>query len=443
MDSYNLIVVDDEIKFVEVLAERLKRKGVNVTAFTSSLDALDALKEEEFDAALFDIMMDDLDGLHLLEKCKDIQPNLEVVMLTGHGTIQTAIEAMKKGAYDYLTKPVNPTKLELVLQRAAERKWLKDQNLNLTENIKRFSKSSEIIGESKVMKELKYVISRVGDSSLPALILGESGTGKDLVANALHYHSRRSDQPFIPINSGAIPSELLESELFGHVKGSFTGAHVDKKGLVELANGGTLFLDEIGDMDPMLQVKLLRFLDTGEYRPVGGTIARKTNVRIVTATNKDLEESIRQGSFREDLYYRLGVVTIHVPPLRDREEDILLLAEHFLRESIGDKKFLSNHTKSFLLGYDFPGNVRELANFIERGVLLSNNEIIEPNDMFANIIANKNISNAILSLQEVEKEHINHVLRICNWNKPEAANMLKIGLRTLYRKIEEYNLNEN
>ena len=258
MDSYKLIVVDDEVKFVEVLAERLKRKGVNVKAFTSSLDALDTLKEEEFDAALFDIMMDNLNGLQLLEKCKEIQPNLEVVMLTGDGTVETAIEAMKKGAYDYLIKPVNPNKLEMVLQRAAERKWLKDQNLNLSENIKRINKFSEIIGESKVMEELKYVISRVGDSSLPALILGESGTGKDLVANALHYYSKRKDQPFIPINSGAIPGELLESELFGHVKGSFTGAHVDKKGLVELANGGTLFLDEIGDMDPMLQVKLLR-----------------------------------------------------------------------------------------------------------------------------------------------------------------------------------------
>lgn len=443
MDSYKLIVVDDEVKFVEVLAERLKRKGVNVKAFTSSLDALDTLKEEEFDAALFDIMMDNLNGLQLLEKCKDIQPNLEVVMLTGDGTVETAIEAMKKGAYDYLIKPVNPNKLEMVLQRAAERKWLKDQNLNLSENIKRINKFSDIIGESKVMEELKYVISRVGDSTLPALILGESGTGKDLVANALHYYSKRRDQPFIPINSGAIPGELLESELFGHVKGSFTGAHVDKKGLVELANGGTLFLDEIGDMDPMLQVKLLRFLDTGEYRPVGGTIARKTNVRIVTATNKDLEESIRQGNFREDLYYRLGVVTIHVPPLRDREDDILLLAEHFLRENVGNKKSLSQNTKSFLLTYDFPGNVRELANFIERGVLLSNNEIIEPNDMFANIITSKSINNTILSLQEVEKEHINHVLKICSWNKPKTANMLKIGLRTLYRKIEEYNLTEN
>lgn len=443
MDSYKLIVVDDEVKFVEVLAERLKRKGVNVKAFTSSLDALDTLKEEEFDAALFDIMMDNLNGLQLLEKCKEIQPNLEVVMLTGDGTVETAIEAMKKGAYDYLIKPVNPNKLEMVLQRAAERKWLKDQNLNLSENIKRINKFSEIIGESKVMEELKYVISRVGDSSLPALILGESGTGKDLVANALHYYSKRKDQPFIPINSGAIPGELLESELFGHVKGSFTGAHVDKKGLVELANGGTLFLDEIGDMDPMLQVKLLRFLDTGEYRPVGGTIARKTNVRIVTATNKDLEESIRQGNFREDLYYRLGVVTIHVPPLRDREDDILLLAEHFLRENVGNKKSLSQNTKSFLLTYDFPGNVRELANFIERGVLLSNNEMIEPNDMFANIITSKSINNTILSLQEVEKQHINHVLKICSWNKPKTANMLKIGLRTLYRKIEEYDLIEN
>ncbi len=443
MDSYKLIAVDDEVKFIEILTNRLTRKGVNIRAFTSSLEALDVLAEEEFDVALFDIMMDNMDGLELLEKCKKIQPDLEVVMLTGHGTIETAIEAMKKGAYDYLTKPVNPTKLEFVLQRAVERKCLKDENFNLSENIKRCNKFSDIVGESEVMEELKYIINKVADSTLPALILGESGTGKDLVANALHYSSKRSNQPFIPINAGAIPSELLESELFGHVKGSFTGAHLDKKGLVELANGGTLFLDEIGDMDCMLQVKLLRFLDTGEYRPVGGTITKKTNVRIITATNKDLEECIRQGSFREDLYYRLSVITIHVPPLRDRGNDIILLAEHFLKQSKATKKVLSKETKGFLLAYDFPGNVRELANFIERGALLSRNEIIEPKDMFDNIISNKNTLNTMLSLEEIEKVHIQHVLKVCDWNKPEAANILNIGLRTLYRKIEEYNLIEN
>lgn len=443
MDSYRLIAVDDEEKFIKVLSDRFTRKGIRVKAFTSSLEALSVLKTEEFDVGLFDIMMDNMDGLELLEKCKEIQPDLEVVMLTGHGTIETAIEAMKKGAYDYLTKPINPVKLELVLERAVERKKIKGENLNLSESIKRFSKLDDIVGESHAIEELKYVIERVGDSSLPALILGESGTGKELVANALHYNSSRSNQPFIPINSGAIPSDLLESELFGHVKGSFTGAHMDKKGLVELANGGTLFLDEIGDMDPMLQVKLLRFLDTGEYRPVGGTVTKNTNVRIVTATNKNLEECIRLGTFREDLYYRLGVVTIHVPPLRDREKDVLLLAEHFLKKNGASKKTLSDSTKKFLLEYKFPGNVRELANFIERGILLSKGNLIEPNDIFANLLSNKQLNNRLLSLQEMEKEHIEHILNICNWNKPEAAEVLNIGLRTLYRKIEEYDIEEN
>lgn len=441
MEAFRILLVDDEEKFIQLLKERLLRKGYHVEASSCSLKALKLIEEQEFDVALFDIMMSNLNGLELLERAKEIQPNLQVVMLTGYGAIETAIEAMKKGAYDYLTKPIKPTELELILQKAAERKRLQEQNSKLTEVIKRCSKQYAMIGESKSMMELRYMIERVADSSLPALILGESGTGKELVANALHYQSCRADQPFIPINASAIPSNLLESELFGYAKGAFTGAQGTKKGLVELANGGTLFLDEIGDMEVALQSKLLRFIDTGEFRPVGGTVAKRTNVRIVAATNLDLEQEIREGRFREDLFYRISAITISMPPLRQREEDVLLLADYFLRARAGRKKYLSQEAKEFLLSYHFPGNVRELVNLIERGVLMSQGEEIKKNDLFSSSSYIKNESKSFI-LKDVEREHIKYVLKATGWDKPEAAERLKIGLRTLYRKIEEYELVE-
>lgn len=439
MDNYRLLIVDDEEKFIKVLKDRLTRKGLYVKAATSGVEALKLLEEEEFDVGLYDIMMDKMDGLELLEKTKKVQPDMEIVMLTGYGTIESAIEAMKNGAYDYLSKPINPTELELVLKRAAEKKRYKSYNESLVENIRLISDKKEIIGESKPMKELKYMIEKVADSNLPVLILGESGTGKDLVANALHYQSLRRDKPFIPVNSGAIPGELLESELFGYVKGAFTGAQANKKGLVEIANGGTLFLDEIGDMDPALQVKLLRFLDTGEFRPVGSTMTKKVDVRVIAATNKNLQEAISKGSFREDLYYRLSVVTIHVPPLRERGEDILLLAEYYLKMHKNNKKELAEETKEFLLNYDFPGNVRELINFIDRGVLLAKEDKIYPRDLLPNL-SDESPEKKGISLEDVEKEHILEILNYTNWNKQKAAKLLGIGLRTLYRKIEKYNL---
>ncbi|MDU5081789.1 sigma-54-dependent transcriptional regulator [Tissierella carlieri] len=442
MESFRLLIVDDEEKFIEVLKDRLTRKGLHVEAVTSGIEAIKLVEELEFDVALFDVMMDKIDGLELLEKAKKIQPDMEVIMLTGYGTIESAIEAMRSGAYDYLSKPVNPIELELVLKRAAEKKRLKGYNDNLVENIKLINDKKEIIGESQVMLNLKYMIDKVADSHLPVLILGESGTGKDLVANALHYKSCRGDNPFIPINAGAIPGELLESELFGHVKGAFTGAHTNKKGLVEIANQGTLFLDEIGDMDPALQVKLLRFLDTGEFRPVGSTMTKKTTVRIITATNKNLEKAIYNGSFREDLFYRLSVVTIPVPPLRERGDDVLLLANYFLNKNPNNKKELAEETKMFLIEHDFPGNVRELANFIDRAVLLSKGNKIYPWDLIPSLNNTENQYKKYISLDDVEKEHIIDILRLTNWDKPEAAKMLKIGLRTLYRKIEKYKIEQ-
>jgi len=440
MRPFRVLLVDDEEKFITLLQQRLTRKGYSVEVSNCSLKALSIIEETEFDVALFDIMMGGMNGLELLEKAKKVQPNLEIIMLTGYATVDTAIEAMKKGAYDYLTKPIKPIELELSLQKAIDRKKLQEYSNNLIETIQRTNRKREIIGNSDVMINLKYMIDRVSDSPLPVLILGESGTGKELVANALHYSSCRAHHPFVPINASAIPNQLLESELFGHVKGAFTGAQVSKKGLVELANEGTLFLDEIGDMEASLQVKLLRFLDTGEFRPVGGTVTKKTNVRVVAATNINLEQAIEDGRFREDLYYRLSVVTLSVPPLRERGRDALLLAEHFLRQS-NTKKKLSKETELFLLNYNFPGNVRELANLIERGILLSKGKEVMPQDFFAGEICSKNNVKS-LALEDIEKEHIGQVLEKTGWNKTEAAKILKIGLRTLYRKIEEYQLRQ-
>ncbi|MBU5678058.1 sigma-54 dependent transcriptional regulator [Alkaliphilus sp. MSJ-5] len=440
MRPFRVLLVDDEEKFITLLQQRLTRKGYSVEVSNCSLKALNIIEETEFDVALFDIMMSGMDGLELLEKAKKIQPNLEIIMLTGYATVDTAIEAMKKGAYDYLTKPIKPIELELILQKAIDRKKLQEYSSNLIETIQRTNRKREIIGNSDVIINLKYMINRVSDSPLPVLILGESGTGKELVANALHYSSCRAHHPFVPINASAIPNQLLESELFGHVKGAFTGAQVNKKGLVELANEGTLFLDEIGDMEASLQVKLLRFLDTGEFRPVGGTVTKKTNVRVVAATNINLEQAIEEGRFREDLYYRLSVVTLSVPPLRERGRDALLLAEHFLRQS-NTKKKLSKETEIFLLNYNFPGNVRELANLIERGILLSKGKELMPQDFFAGEVYGKNNVKS-LALEDIEKEHIGQVLEKTGWNKTEAAKILKIGLRTLYRKIDEYELRQ-
>lgn len=437
MEQYRILLVDDEEKFTEILKQRLNRRNYIVETANTGFSALKIIENAEFDAALFDIRMNGMDGLELLAEAKKVQPNMEIIMLTGYADVDSAIKAMKSGAYDYLTKPIKPVELELILEKALEKKKLKDYNNNLIETIQRTSGRPNIVGVSEPIVNLKHMIERVADSPLPVLILGESGTGKELVASSLHYNSCRAQHPFIPINASTIPNQLLESELFGYVKGAFTGAGADKKGLLELANEGTLFLDEIGDMDPSLQVKLLRFLDTGEIRPVGGTVTKKINVRVVTATNVDLKQAIEDGDFREDFYYRLSVIKLEVPSLRDRGRDKLYLADHFLRQSTTKK--LSNEAEEFLLNYKFPGNVRELANLIERGILFSKGEEIMSADFFSGEINNKDNEKS-LSLEDVEKEHIEQVLIKTDWNKTKAAKILKIGLRTLYRKISEYNI---
>ncbi|ADH98095.1 sigma-54-dependent transcriptional regulator [Salisediminibacterium selenitireducens] len=377
-----ILVADDEQDLRELLVSRLKRKGFEVFGAADGEEALALLQKERYDLGIFDIRMEPMDGLTLLEEVKSRPDTLEmeVVMLTGHGTMETAIEAMKRGAYDYLTKPYNLSELEVVISKALEKKKLTEDNQTMRNLMHARDNDFDIVGKSSAVEQVKHLIRRVADADASILIEGESGTGKELVAKGLHYWSKRAAEPFVAVNAGAIPDQLIESELFGHVKGAFTGAQKDKKGLVEVADQGTLFLDEIGEMPLDMQVKLLRFLETGSFRRVGETKERHVQVRTVAATNRSLIEEAREGRFREDLFYRLQVMTIEVPPLRDRKEDIPLLADYFLSKQ-GKAKRLTDTAMKQLMSYDFPGNIRELMHILERGCLLCPGAEIEGGDL--------------------------------------------------------------
>lgn len=441
MNSARLLIVDDEKDLLELLVKRLNRKGYEAKGAETAEDALLLLKKHIFDIAIYDIRLPKMDGIELLKETKIIQPETEVLMLTGHGTIETAIEAMKFGAFDYLTKPYNLSELELIIQKAEESRKLKHKNDSMKEIIRQHNEF-QIIGESPIFTEVLELTRRIADSNVPVLIEGESGTGKELFAKALHYWSCRADEPFVAVNSGALPEQLLESELFGHVKGAFTGANHDKKGLVEAADGGTLFLDELGEMPLLLQVKLLRFLESGEFRRVGDVRERKVTVRVVAATNRNMEQEVAEGHFREDLFYRLNVVKLTIPPLRDRKEDIPLFIDFFINKGKNQGKRLSSEALFELQNYDFQGNVRELQHIIERGILLSRTDQIEAADLLlpTRKIAQIEKLQSTCSLEELEKMHIEGVLHNVNWNKTKAAEVLGISVRNLYRKIEQYKL---
>lgn len=448
--NVSLLIADDEVAFAQMLGQRFSRQGFEVTVVHSGTEALAVLSERDFDVALLDQRLPDLDGLDVLHAAKEVDQDLEIVMLTGYGNIESAIEAVRSGAYDYLTKPCNSTKLELTLRKAVEKRRLAEQAAGLPEALRRQSGDEPIIGQSAAIRRVTDLIRRVADSEASVLILGESGTGKELVARSLHFWSGRRDQPFQALNSAALPPQLLETELFGHEKGAFTGAGGAKQGLVEVADGGSLFLDEIGDMDIGVQAKFLRFLETGEFRRVGSTRLRQVKVRVAAATNRNLAQEVQDGRFREDLYYRLNVVTIEIPPLRDRKEDIPLLSTYLLKKKTGTRSGieLSSAAVIALQNYDFPGNVRELANMIERGVLLAHGPLIEPYHLFYS--TDKGMRHPFerervemeedLSFAGMEKRHILKVLGMCTGNKTQAARILGIGLRTLYRKLEEYGL---
>jgi DNA-binding NtrC family response regulator len=442
-----LLIVDDDDMLRQTLERRFQRTGMIVTSFANATDALARAEHEAFDVALLDLHLPDLSGIELLKKLKEFQREMEALMLTAHGSMETAIQAMKLGAYDYLTKPFQLPDLEVHILKAYEKVRLARRERQWIEQIQYESPRYRLVGNSHALQRVVRLIEKVAPSEATVLIRGASGTGKELVARALHYNSPRRTRPLVAINCAALQETLLESELFGHEKGAFTGATQAKPGLVEVAEGGTLFIDEIAEMAPGLQAKLLRVLENGQYRRVGSTKENKADVRIIAATNKNLEEEQKQGRFREDLYYRLNVVSIPLPLLRDRLEDVPDLVQHFLQtRQIGPRPFtIEPDALAALCRHDWPGNVRELANVLERAQILAENNIISLDDLPENIVEKSAGMPAAPGgdprhLREVERRHVLEVLKQEKGNKVQAARALGISRRALYRLIEKYHL---
>jgi DNA-binding NtrC family response regulator len=445
MNKVKILVVDDEAIIRESLRDWLADAGYEVFTAENGSKALELIEKERLGIVIADLVMPGMDGIELMKKAKEIQPSIEVIIITAYASIPTAIAAMKEGAYDYIEKPFCPERAELLIQKLAEHRKIVEENLSLRRRLEERHHFESIITKSSKMQRVIELIKVVAKSNATVLITGESGTGKELVARAVHSHSPRMGRPFVAVSCGALPESLLESELFGHEKGSFTGAYAQKKGKFEFANRGTLFLDEVGEMSGNIQVHLLRVLEEKEFTRVGGNEPIKVDVRVISATNKDLKRAIANGEFREDLYYRLNVVTIELPPLRERKEDIPLLAQHFLNKFAleNDKEvtgFSPEATKS-LLDYDWPGNVRELENAVERGVILAKGSLVTVADLpqeSASLARSVPIGRA---LREVERNHILSVLNGTGGNYSEAARVLGITRMTLYNKAREYSLN--
>ncbi len=440
-----VLIVDDETELVGAFEKQLTEDGLKIVPAFSAARALECLKEESFDVAVLDIKLPDIDGVDLLVKVKQMEPATEVIMLTGYGSIETAIRSMKLGAYDYLTKPCKISELHKIILKAYENKTLKEKNIVLEEQLHRIGVHDELIGESRQMGKVKKLISVVAGSQTPVLICGETGTGKELAARAIHDKSARADNPFVTINSSTLQETMLESELFGYKKGAFTGAQDNKLGLLEITHKGTFFIDEVGDMGASIQAKLLRVLETGSFIKLGDTKETKVDVRFIFATNKDLGREVEAGRFRKDLFFRINAFVINLPPLRDKTQDIPILADYFLHKFTKGRgeKHLSSDALQLLVCYKWPGNVRELANVIERAVLLSGEraEII-PDDFGEGMLNLAPASNAelqkakkVLKLWRLEEEHVEKVLTSVNGNKSEAARLLGISRKTLYSII--------
>ncbi|OLC37968.1 MAG: hypothetical protein AUH81_05160 [Candidatus Rokubacteria bacterium 13_1_40CM_4_69_5] len=446
MEAARVLVVDDEPSILMLLNDALTQWGYQVICAGTGSEALTALKTQVFDAALTDVRMPDMSGLDLLREIKKRDESIEVVIMTGYPTISSAVEALKEGAYDYLSKPLILDELHHLMQRLMERRFLRGEVHSLRVRLGEELTVNELIGSSPGMQRVKDVIGKVAVTNSPVLIEGESGTGKELVAAAIHRLSARAKGPFIPVNCSAIPRDLLESEFFGHVRGAFSGAVADTLGLFRGAHDGTLFLDEIAELPPELQVKLLRVLQEMQVRPVGSTKAHPVDVRVIAATNRNLEQAMKAGGFRQDLYYRLNVIRIVLPPLRERREDIPALVNHFLRRF--NKRFrrevrgITPDALVALGAYDFPGNVRELENLIERAFAMGAREQIAlvdlPSLAARPAVAPSGESRVIPTLAEVEKELILRALALHNNDKEEAARALGISRRTIYRRLKEY-----
>ncbi len=452
-----ILIVDDDDVMRESLSDVLRRSGYEVFLEDSGKGALSIIKKNVIDLILLDMRLPDVDGLEILKKIKEFDTEILVIIMTAYSDIQTAVSAMKSGAYHYINKPFELDELKLLIQKGLETKSLINEVRRLRRQQER--DNSHIYGTSPQIQYVRELIGMISKTNkTPVLIQGESGTGKELAANAIHYNSNRSNKPLMKINCSAIPDTLLEAELFGYEKGAFTDAKSTKKGLFELADGGTVFLDEIGDMKPYLQSKILRVLENQTFMRIGGEREIKVDVRIIAATNRDLEKMLKEGSFRKDLYYRLKVMVIDMPPLRDREEDILLLANLFIEEKNREYgkniKGLSEEAKRIILQYNWPGNVRELRNVIERAMILTDQEYIsykylpfelrQIEDSYKNDESLRAIEkNEMLSLEEMERFHLFRVLKKLDWNKSKASKVLGISRATLRTKIKRYNISIN
>ena len=448
MPAEKILVVDDEQSMAQFLGIVLRKEGYQVTTVSNGRDALEKIRAENFDVVITDIRMPGMDGIQLLQGIKKHDPGLPVVIMTAYASQQSAIDAVNLGAFQYLIKNAKNDEIKLVVRNAIEMRKVRVENQYLKRELRRGHDEKTIIGSSEGMLRVFKMVEKVADSEATIMIQGESGTGKELIAREIHYRSRRATGPFVSINCGAIPRDLLESNLFGHVKGSFTGAVKDSAGLLQVAEGGTFFLDEVGETPLATQVKLLRALQEREIIPVGGTQSVRIDCRLVAATNADLEKEVASGRFRADLYYRLNVIPIRLPALRQRRDDIPVLVDHFLKRHVqaGPPRTVSKEAMDLLLRYDWPGNVRELENVMERALILDESGVIGPDDLPEKIRFGQSqrgslvIDTPTLTLEELEKEYILKVLNHTRWQKKRASEILGINASTLYRKLLGYGL---
>ena len=452
MTTGRILVTDDDASLRRVLQVQLEQEGYEVAVAASGQQTLSILQLQPFDLVITDLKMPGMSGLELLRHARLQYPQTIIIMLTAFGTVETAVEAMKAGAYDYLTKPVHPDEMSVVVRRALEHVRLVEQVCTLRISLNQKYGFENILGRSDVLLEVLDMAARAASSNATVLIRGETGTGKELLARAIHFNSSRSNNPLVTINCGAIPKDLLESELFGHRRGAFTGAVADKKGRIELADGGTLFLDEIGEMLPDLQVKLLRLIQNGEIEKIGSEVKAKVDVRVIAASHRDLQAMIEDGTFREDLYYRLAVIPLVMPPLRERADDIPDLVQHFFRKSQERNKrpelAMPPALLPYFVRYRWPGNVRELENIVERIVVLARESHVTIEDLPQFLKQERTGIDALeidlpsqgISLEAIEKELILRALHKCDWNQTRAARYLDLSRKTLIYRIEKHRI---
>lgn len=450
-DQIRVLIVDDEVVHAHAVAESLERAGYECTVAESGADGLAKVQQEEYDIVITDLVMGDVDGLELLKRARQELPEAEVVVITGHGTIKTAVSAMQQGAYTYLTKPLDINELRTVVAKATERQRLHRSNLELRRQLNEKFGFEGVVGNSLAMNRVMARLRLVAPSPATVLILGENGTGKELVARAIHNNSPRAHKPFVALNCASLSESILESELFGHERGAFTGADRMRKGRFEHANGGTLFLDEVGDLPMSTQIKLLRVIESREIMRVGSNESIKVNVRLISATNRDIEQMVKEGQFRQDLYYRLKVVKIQLPPLRERREDIPLLCEHFLKEFAETHErpvpTISTAVMRVFRAADWPGNVRELRNILESMMVMDEDGRLDLDDLPEELQGHQETGlggsqESLIGkpLEVVEAYYIEQALKMTGGNREEAANLLQIGERTLYRKIRDHHI---